>query len=254
MPSLTELTSAKHQQLKVNPQTVIDHARKQHVLHLSASEIANAASCFPIFISRNNQNGDWAFSAMTSLTLNQNLFVQGNAWQSVFQPVTMRTYPLYLMQKPDGSDSYCVGFDESSNAFSYDHGKSLFESDGQASAHLSMVTQLLETQLKDIQQTYLFAQKLEELSLLKEMDLKIVRADGQVDTIKGLHTIDEDKLRTLDAQLLAELNTLGYLIPIHAMLLSIYQLNVLINKHNVFNENQQITNVKMEVSKEFAHI
>lgn len=254
MPLLTELSSANHADLKVRSEAIIEYAQEQHVLHLSASELANAASCFPIFVTRNNHDGDWAFSAMTSFTVGQNLFVEANQWQPVFQPVSMRTYPLYLMQKPDGSDSFCIGFDEQSDAFSEIQGKPLFESSGNASEHLSTVSQLLENQIKDIQSTYLFAQKLETLGLLKSIDLQVIEQGGQVNTIKGLHTINEDALRTLSKESLSELNEAGYLMPIHALLLSIFQINVLINKHNMKTDGNKVANVKMEVSKAFSHI
>ena len=254
MPLLTELTSAQHVNLKVKPEAVIEYAKKQHVLNLSATELAHAATCFPTFVTRNNHDGDWAFSAMTSFETGHNLFVQGNQWQTVFQPSSMRTYPLYLMQKTDRSNSFCIGFDAESDAFSEKQGKQLFESSGKASEHLSMVTQLLEDQLKEIKATYAFAQKLEMLGLLKAVDLQVIYQDGQTNLIKGLHTINEDVLGTLSSESLSELNEAGYLMPIHAMLMSILQINVLINKHNMTTDGIKVVNVKMEVSKAFSHI
>ena len=253
MVELVELSSQAHQDLKVVPEEVIKFAASQHVLSISAQEIANAATCFPVFASRNQTNGAWGFSAMTSFTLAQNLFVQQSGWQTVFQPSSMKTYPLFLMESPADKSQYTIGFDPTNVALSKTQGKDLFSAPGQASEHLSLVSQLLEGELAQIRHSFAFANKIDSLGLFKEVDLQVNYASGQTNTIKSLHTIDEDKFKLLSAQDLAELNELGYLMPIHGMLMSIYQLNVLINKHNSYEGNLPVNSVKMEITKGFTH-
>ena len=252
MPELVELSSTEHTSKKVVASAVIEHASTQHVLHINASEIAQAATCFPVFMSRNNDNGQFVFSAMTSFTIKRNLFVRNSVWEAVFQPASVQTYPLYLMKSAEDDTKFTVGFDPDSPALSDTEGKPLFAEVGKASEHLSMVTQLLETNLQGFQQNYNLAQTLERLNLLKEIDLQVVYQDGQHNTIKGLHTINEDVFRTLPAEELAKLNESGYLMPIHAMLMSLFQLNVLINKNNASDDLLKVTTVKMEVSKALA--
>jgi hypothetical protein len=250
MPKLTELTSKKHKDLKIAPQAHIKHAAKQHVVQLSAAEIANAATCFPVFVTRNNVNGGWVVSAMTSFELDQNLYVNDDSWSVAFNPASLRTYPLYLMQSPDNEKSFTVGFNEESDAFSTTDGIDLFQADGSATEHLTDVTRMLETELTNVKQTFEFGNVLDKLGLLKEIDLKVQYQDGTTNVIKGLHTINEDTLQTIDAEKLAQLNKIGYLTPIHALLISIFQLNVLVNKHNANDGKMKVKAVKMEVSKD----
>lgn len=253
MAKLTELTSKLHKDLKIAPSAHMEYAARQHVMQVSAVEIANAASCFPIFITRNNQNGNWAFSAMTSFELEQNLFVQNHTWTPVFHPASLRTYPLYLMQSENKENSFTVGFNAQSDAFSRTEGIPLFQEDGKATEHLTEVTRTLENELSNIQQTYEFGKVLEQLGLLKELDLKVQYQDGTINVIKGLHTINEDVLQAMDAEKLMQLNKVGYLTPIHALLISLYQLNVLVNKNNAIGTKPRVAAVKMEVSKEVTH-
>lgn len=253
MATLTELSSKQHKQLKVAPNAPINYAAKQHVLNLAAVELANAASSFPVFITRNTINGGWAFSAMTSFELNENLFIQNDKWEAVYQPVSMRTYPLYLMQAPTDEKQYTIGFNEQSDAFSNTQGAPLFDETGAATPHLSEVTKLLETELTNLRSSYEFGQTLEQLNLLKEIDVQVQYADGTNNTIKGLNTINEDVLNTLDGDKLEQLNKAGYLTPIHALLISLFHLNTLINKNNSIATKSTISAVKMEVSKEFTH-
>lgn len=253
MTKLVELSSNEHKKLNVIPSAIIEYASKQHVLPVSAVEIAHAATCFPVFMSRNKVDGGWSFSAMTGFLLNQNLFVEKGAWQPVYQPSALRTYPLYLMKSPKDSEKFTVGFDPQNSAFSLSEGKELFVAEGKPSEHLAAVTKLLENELQHMQASFHFANTLENLGLLKAIDLKVIYVNEQYSTIQGLHTIDEDKFKTLPAETLAQLNEQGYLMPIHAMLMSIYQLNVLINKNNEHTGNVPISTVKMEVTKAFSH-
>jgi hypothetical protein len=253
MTQLIELSSRIHQNLKVVPSAINEFASKQHVFSLNAVEIAQAATCFPIFLSRNKINGNLNFSAMTSFLTEQNLFVESNQWLPVFQPSALRTYPLYLMQSNKADAQFTVGFDPQNTAFSETEGKPLFSAEGVASDHLTVVTKLLQTELDNMRHSFHLVTKLEELDLLKQIDLKVIFENGHVNTIKGLFTIDEDQFKMLPASTLAELNSAGYLMPIHALLMSIYQLNVLINKHNARPDNLVVKAIKMEVAKDVAH-
>ena len=67
-----------------------------------------------------------------------------------------------------------------------------------------------------------------------------------------MHTIDEDKFQSLSIEDLDKLRKEGYLMPIHAMLVSIMQVNKLINLSNEVVERAQIVEVKMEVAKDTA--
>ena len=76
--------------------------------------------------------------------------------------------------------------------------------------------------------------------------------DDAVQTLKGLHTLDEDKLQSLPAEQLQELSKKGYLAPIYAMLVSIFQLNALIRKHNSIDSLNNVKHVKLEVARDSA--
>lgn len=253
MAKLTELTPSEHKDLKIAPNAPMEFAARQHVLSLSAVELAHAATSFPVFATRNNVNGNWAFSAMTSFELEQNLFVEEGSYKAVYQPTCLRTYPLFLMQSPKGENQFTIGFDEEGGAVTREQGASFFTEDGKATDHLSEVTKMLEGELNNMRLTHEFAQSIEKLNLFKALDLKIQYEDGTVNTIKGLNTIDEDVFKTLSGEQLASLNEQGYLTPIHGLLISIFQMNTLITKNNALANKANVVNVKMEVSKEFTH-
>jgi hypothetical protein len=252
MTKLVELSSSQHAQLKVLPDCGAKFAETQQIMRLRVSETGNAAANFPIFFTRNGHDGSWVLSALTSFESNQCLFVNQGKWSATYQPTVLQTYPLFLMQSPKDAESYTIGVFEQSSAFSKESGEDLFDDKGKASLYLSRIKTLLEADIKNDIQTYQFGKKLEQLDLLKAIDLLVHHQDGSVQTLSGLHTIDEDKLQALSAEQLHELNIQGYLVQIHAMLISIYQLNLLIRKHNEINDSNKIAQLKIEIARERA--
>ena len=90
------------------------------------------------------------------------------------------------------------------------------------------------------------------MGLLKSIDLVVQYQDGTNQSITGLITIDEDKINTLSAEQLHGLNQQGYLVQIHALLISIYQLNSIIQKQNSRIDLPKVAQLKIEVAKDRA--
>ncbi len=249
MSELTELCSAAHGQLRVAQDCALEKAQHQHLVNLRVAELGKAVSTFPVFATRVSQTGRWALSAVCSFTQGENLFVREGNWDSLYLPTAMQTYPLYLMHSPDSEGGYTVGIEEGNPAFSETRGESLFDANGKASLYLSRVTTLLEADIKNDIQTHQFALRLEELNMFRGIEVLVYFEDDSVQTIKGLHTLDEDRLQFLTAEELLELNNRGYLVAMHAMLLSIHQLNALIRRHNQQPGAGNVRQIKLEAAK-----
>jgi hypothetical protein len=250
MSELVELSPTKHEGLKVKVNCNIALAEKQQIIRLRAVETGRAAANFPVFFTRGSQDGTLVLSALTSFENGQNMFVKDGHWQATYQPSAMQTYPFFLMQSPADEKSYTIGIDEENQAFSKDEGELLFDDKGKASLQLSRAKALLEADIQNDINTYQFAKKLEELALLKSIDLVVQYQDGASQTITGLITIDEDKLNALSAEQLHAVNQQGYLVQMHALLISIYQLNLLIQKQNSRSDLPKVAQLKIEVAKD----
>lgn len=246
---LKELNPKDHGNLKLAPNCAIGVAEKQHLINIKVNEIGHAMTCFPVFLTRVSDKSDWAISAITSFELNANLFVKDNAWQGSYQPTGMQTYPFFLMNSPTEKGQFTMGIDETNPAFTTGEGQPLFEENDKATEYLSRVTAQLEGDIKNEIHSYRFAQKLEELGLIKPMDLLVFYNEGAVNTLKGLNTIDEEKLQSMDIKAIDELRTSGYLGPVYGMLMSIFQLNAMIKRHNEYGGLRNVGQVKLETPK-----
>ena len=250
MSKLTELSSSKHQQLKFAPGAEIAYGSKLHMLNIRVTEVPKMVANFPVFISKIDQSGDWSLSGVTSFVPGQNLFVENQKWDALYQPTSVRVYPLYLMKSPNTENSYTTGIVEGSEGFTEDQGAALFDDKGNPSLELSEKQKLLEGSVKEDIQTYHFCQKLNELGLIKAVDLVLMFEELGPQVLKGLHTIDEEALQRLSAQQLEELNKMGYLGPIHGILMSIFQINQLVNRNNTRQGLEKINQVKLELSRD----
>ena len=252
MSELVELSSTQHQGLKVRVNCGVEVAATQQIVKLRVNEVGRAAGNFPIFFTRGAQDGALVLSALTSFESQQNMFVKDGQWQSTYQPTAIKTFPFFLMRSKSDAKSYTIGIDEKNQVFSKEHGELLFEENGKASMQLSRAKVLLEADIQNDIHTFQFGKELEQMGLLKSIDLVVQYQDGTNQSITGLITIDEDKINTLSAEQLHGLNQQGYLVQIHALLISIYQLNSIIQKQNSRIDLPKVAQLKIEVAKDRA--
>jgi hypothetical protein len=252
MSELVELSSTQHQGLKVRVNCGVEVAATQQIVKLRVNEVGRAAGNFPIFFTRSAQDGALVLSALTSFESQQNMFVKDGQWQSTYQPSAIKTFPFFLMRSKSDAKSYTIGIDEKNQVFSREHGELLFEENGKASMQLSRAKVLLEADIQNDIHTFQFGKELEQMGLLKSIDLVVQYQDGTNQSITGLITIDEDKINALSAEQLHGLNQQGYLVQIHALLISIYQLNSIIQKQNSHIDLPKVAQLKIEVAKDRA--
>jgi len=248
MKKLVELNSKAHGNLKIMKGAALEAAKDQHVININANEAPISCTAFPIFFMPIPDSKRWALSVITSLEAGQNLYIQDGEWQGTYQPTTLLTYPMQVMAIEDENQErrYTIGIDEKSPAFSETEGEPLFDADEKATVYLARVTKIIEASIQHEINTIKFCNKLVELSLITPASIKVAYAKGAVNTLNGLHTIDEKALQALDIKQLGELRDQGYLAAIYAALMSSFQLNLLLKKHNSVKGNEIITAINME--------
>ena len=249
MASLTELNPQTQTNLKLKNTASLLYAQSRHMMALNVAEVSHAGISFPIFISKSEGTGNYSLSALTSFVPGRNLFVNEPHWDSTFQSIEMQTYPFYLIRPKTDKAAPSLGFDTRSEALAENGDMALFDSSGKPSLWLSQRrAQLLEA-AKNTVHTFDFLKTIDELNLIRAIDISVTGQDGAINRISGLHMINEDSLQKLPADTLTSLRDRGYLAPIYAMLFSALQLNALIGRHNKIKDLQPISRVNLEVAK-----
>jgi len=249
MAEIAELTYEAHSDLKVDTLAAIEIAKKTHIMTLRVTEISRAACELPVFFTKSNKEDGWLISAITSLEVEKNLFVRDSKWQAMYQPSAMAVYPFQLIRHPSQEQQFTVGIDTDNTAFSTDTGEALFESEKKAGPALSRATQILQADIRNDVFTYQFSKHIGELGLIVPIDIGVVYETNRVNTLKGLHTVDEAKLAELSEEQFKELREKNYLAPLYSMLLSLFQLNHLIRLHNEHSGTERIKQVQMGAEK-----
>jgi hypothetical protein len=90
-------------------------------------------------------------------------------------------------------------------------------------------------------------EKLDKLGLFKPLEILLQYQDNTARKMNGLYSIDEEKLNKLSTEQLASLHQDGTLFAIHALLISVYQINNLVRKYNQSEAANKIVNVKIEL-------
>lgn len=191
-------------------------------------EFRNVQSHYPIVFGK---TGDGSFQplALFGFRDGQNLFLDGERWDATYIPLTMQRQPFLIGA---GGDALMLHVDLDHPRLATGRGEPLFAAHGGMSPYLDRQASVLRTIHDGLQQTKGFVDALLEHRLLESFVLDLVLADGAESRLSGFYTIDEERLRALDATAFGALGTAGHLEPAYMVLASIANLRVLIERAN----------------------
>ncbi|MEL6367435.1 MAG: SapC family protein [Pseudomonadota bacterium] len=244
--NLTPLNFKQHGKLRAAPESALRFAKTQHVLNMRASEVGFAAVSMPIFVNKNQHSGRWALSALTSFLPGRNLFIGTDGWQPTWIPTLIQCHPLYLVNAETES-GYAVAIDTTGDDFSETTGEPLFHEDGRTTDYTNAVANLLDTDIKEAVKTQFFLSEIEKAQLLRPVNIRLEFEDAPTQTIRGLHTIDEERLKNLDGETLERFSKSSFLLLMYAMLTSLNHLNTLVRRHNVTPGIPKISKIGMTI-------
>jgi hypothetical protein len=217
------LDKNKHKDLHVKLNNDFAHTKDTHLAAASIREYAQIASCMPIIFIKDPKSETTHSVAMLGIEQGVNLFMQNEQWSGHVVPLNIQRYPFDV--RPDG-EKLGVFIDENSDLIGKE-GEPLF-TEGAASPFLDNRQKLLSELANSEMATRDFVKKLEDLGLLDSVIIRAQYVDGQQRNINGMQTISEKRLQALDADTIAELHKIGYLGAIYAVMLSLGQLNRLV--------------------------
>jgi hypothetical protein len=217
------LDKNKHKDLHVKLNNDFAHTKDTHLAAASIREYAQVASCMPIIFIKDPKSETTHSVAMLGIEQGVNLFMQNKQWSGHVVPLNIQRYPFDV--RPDG-EKLGVFIDENSDLIGKE-GEPLF-TEGAVSPFLDNRQKLLSELANSEMATRDFVKKLEDLGLLESVIIRAQYVNGQQRNINGMQTISEKRLQALDADTIAELHKIGYLGAIYAVMLSLGQLNRLV--------------------------
>jgi hypothetical protein len=205
-------------------------------IFLAATEFGDACREYPIvFVKAGKDEKDGkeliAPIAVFGVVNNDNLFNDNGNWRGRYVPAVMRTYPFCTARVSE--EQFAVCFDSAWSGVSTSEGQALYAADGKPTELLANAQKQLEALETEVQRTRLLCARLAELDLLRDMRFDATFVDGRKHSVEGFLTIDQEKVNALPDATALELHKQGVLGLIHAHWISLSNMRVLFDWHQV---------------------
>jgi hypothetical protein len=222
------LNRETHKTKKIAPSADYAFASKANSLYMAGVEFTEACKEYPIVFTQ-AADGKTVPVVVLGLREGENLFVGADGkWGATYVPAFVRRYPFVLAQLEGQQMGVCI--DEGYSGLNETQGEALFDSKGNNTPFLQNALDFLNRYQVEHLRTDRFCQRLKDHGLLMEMNAKADLVDGTSFMVNGLLVVDERKLLQLsDAQAL-EVFRAGELSWVYAHLVSLSNLNRLVDK------------------------
>lgn len=218
------LDKEKHKDTKVAVNNSFAYAKKTHLAAASIREFAQLASSMPIVFIKDPNTERHHVVAMLGMEQNQNLYLASDRWKAPHVPMNIMRYPFDV--RPDG-EKLGVYIDENSDMISED-GQALFTDAGEPTEFLKNRQQFLADLANSEMLTQRFIKQVTELELLEDIQIRLAYKDGKQRNVTGMMSINEKKLLELPEEKVVELHKSGFLGAMYAVMMSLGQLNRLV--------------------------
>ncbi|MBR8842822.1 MULTISPECIES: SapC family protein [Pseudoalteromonas] len=220
------IDAGKHKKFYAKLDTDLLHSKERHLVVITPSEVAKAALNFPICFIKSGGDAKFQMIAILGLETGKNAFYRGNRFESPYIPQHLVKYPFVLAKTSDEKTYLAI---HASALNSSGIGEPLFQDSGELSDFLKLRHSQLEELYRQDELSFQFVNRLSELGLLTEFSFKFDLGDGEKKEIGGLYSVDRELLNSLDDESLLSLQKSGMLEAVHAHLLSLGQLQRVID-------------------------
>ena len=226
------LTAETHRDLRVRPERAPELGDGVMCCLTVPAEFRQVQNEYPILFRLDADRESFAAYAMFGFENGENLFLDNGRWDARYRPMAIDIQP-FLIGQADASDAdKQVHVDMSSPRIATSEGVRVFDDTGRPTPYLETMAEKLGALDTGYQATADFMAALRARDLLEPMSLDITLNDGSTNRLVGFHVIDEDKLRALDADDVADLHAKGYLMPIFMAVASLSNITDLVARKN----------------------
>lgn len=227
------LSSETHKDLKVDDRPGRDYGHSVNRTLVFSTEFGDLCKEFPILFHKDSDSGELQAHAILGLEADENLFIKGQDWLCNYVPAVFARGPFLLgPPNPDAGGGQPAGpvilVDSDDPRVGVDDGEPLFLGPGSKSPYFERVMRSLHLIHYGINADKEFFSCLQDLDLLEPVSIKATLSNIDQVGIHGYYTINQEKLAQLDGENLKRLNQLGILGQIFFVLLSLGNINRLI--------------------------
>lgn len=220
MEELELLNSEQHRTLRLRS----DAEPCPHFVPIVVSEFAAAATCCPIFLAKDPENGRLYAAALFGFKLGENL-VADDVGASAFRPLNIERQAFFTSGENIAIDRTHVRISET-------NGDPLFDDSGEPTDALRRIQRALGLLVTGNEATQSFIQSLVDLRLVEPIDISLKFDDGENLHLDGLYTVSLDAIAELEDSAALSLFRKGYLQLAYCIAGTLRQISVLANRRN----------------------
>lgn len=206
-----------------------------NVARVFPSEFIQLQTEYPLFFIRNREEGTFEPIALLGFADHENLFLDDKGWDASYVPLSIERQPFLIgfqQQTVDGvpTEAPVVHIDLDHPSVSESDGERVFLPHGGESPLLERITSVLMTIHRGHEAAKSLSETLVGLELIESLTLDAKLGDGSTQSLKGLYTINEDRLQGVNASALEALHRKGHLRDVYMMLASLPNVSRLIER------------------------
>ena len=228
------LNNVTHKDVRIITENSSKFASGARAVPVVPREFHRVQACYPIFLTKIPETGEFVFSALFGFDEGENLFAADGGWDANYIPLQVQREPFVLgRQEGAAMDDAIVLIDMDNPRVSQTEGEAVFLAEGGMSEYFQRVQSILAELVRGADAVRELTAALVENELVKELTLDVEFADNQVRSYKGIYGIDEEKLESLSGDVLGALHQKGFLDAIYMIIASRGQLRALIDRKNL---------------------
>jgi len=233
------LNNIDHQDVKIITDKSAEYGNNSMYSVIFPLEFKHVQADYPIFFHKDHASDEYTALALFGFKEDENLYLQDNNWQASYIPLMVEREPFLIgFQQQDAqtaendetNNNTVIHLDIDSPRVSKTEGTDIFLPQGGNSEYINRISNILKTIHDSKASTKLFMDTMKEHDLFEGFNLDIQLKDGSNNRLTGFYTINENKLRALSGETLADLNKSGILMLIYMVIASHENINALIQK------------------------
>ncbi|MCQ3831036.1 SapC family protein [Microbulbifer elongatus] len=216
--NVVALNNESHRNLTVVTKRGAEYGEATHLVPVVANELRNLVLEYPVCITKDPSNGQFALCALLGFEPGENLYLNGESWDAQYIPMHIRRQPFMVgYQNPQagaGEDKGAViTLDLSSKRIHENggEGERLFDDEGHNTPFMQQVSDLMGQLIVGMESTTAFLNTLADNDLIEPAHINVQFASGEQKRYEGLYTVNEEKLQKLEADKLLHFHQHGYL-------------------------------------------
>lgn len=230
MPNHVAVNPVEHRTLRISDERSEAMGDGMMCCVTFPDEFRKLQAHYPILFQRNVETGDYLCLALFGFENGENLFLKSGRWDARYVPLAMDIQPFLVgLPNQEGAERKVV-VDLESPRIGEGEGTRIFDDSGMATVYLENISKKLAVLDHGFRNAGDYISALRKYDLLEPLTIDVTMRDGSQNRLVGFHTIHEERLTSLDADALMDLQSDGYLLATYMAVASLANLADLIER------------------------